>query len=558
MNLPNDEIIFVTEASDEFLHLTRTCIYTFTKENTWFDGTILLLTHKSIPFSNKSMLQLKKVYDKIEIKVIDDNPIIDYIISSNPRFGKDSSLLLDILKFSLFELPNKILYSSYYSVFLKQVSLMLIEDSMAIHRRGLSIFYKDSSIIFDNNQMLDIISEISAPITSTSLEQTFTDLIAANEVESILPEHMLILSTTITDKKYNQLSPKLKSASVVLFNSIKNKSTLYSKIDRLWQFLNKSSTKSINRPVYYTNKEVTAMRNRLKTVASNKRRKQNYRLPKPSAPKLGATYIVFDGVELLESSISCIRESVDFICVVYQKTSWFGAKIKKEDLDELHELKSRGLIDSLIEFSSFAPIYGASTKSKISKAKGYETAKRDASLNECLKNGCTHYICLDVDEFYDPETFKEAKEYIYDNEVHYSACKYLNYVTPTLHRGLSAMYVPFICRITKTSRNGKRFFVRTDPTRGVYTAHAVKTMAFNSNKIIMHHMETVRKDIYRKYESTTRLNLNRSKIKELSHIIDSVDDSQSNIRFNRIIYEASREFKLIKTKNKFNIRYTEW
>ena len=81
MNLSKDEIIFVTEANDQFLHLTRTCIHTFIKENIWFDGTILLLTHNTVPFSNKSLAQLTKIYPKIEIKAISNNPIIDYIIS---------------------------------------------------------------------------------------------------------------------------------------------------------------------------------------------------------------------------------------------------------------------------------------------------------------------------------------------------------------------------------------------------------------------------------------------------------------------------------------------
>ena len=40
--------------------------------------------------------------------------------------------------------------------------------------------------------------------------------------------------------------------------------------------------------------------------------------------KLGVSYNVFDGEELLESSIKSIRDNVDHISVVYQTISNFG------------------------------------------------------------------------------------------------------------------------------------------------------------------------------------------------------------------------------------------
>ena len=59
---------------------------------------------------------------------------------------------------------------------------------------------------------------------------------------------------------------------------------------------------------------------------------------------LGVSYNVFDGEEHLENSILCIRENVDFICVVYQVTSNYGEF--REDLEPyLLDLKQRGLID---------------------------------------------------------------------------------------------------------------------------------------------------------------------------------------------------------------------
>ena len=67
---------------------------------------------------------------------------------------------------------------------------------------------------------------------------------------------------------------------------------------------------------------------------------------------LGVSYSVFDGIELLESSIKQIRQHVDFIDVQYQLKSWFGKPIKLKDMQTLLDLQNRGLIDSLSLFNN--------------------------------------------------------------------------------------------------------------------------------------------------------------------------------------------------------------
>ena len=44
-------------------------------------------------------------------------------------------------------------------------------------------------------------------------------------------------------------------------------------------------------------------------------------------PKLGISYSVWDGEELLEQSIKQIRPVADYINVVWQKLSWYGRAI---------------------------------------------------------------------------------------------------------------------------------------------------------------------------------------------------------------------------------------
>jgi hypothetical protein len=72
--------------------------------------------------------------------------------------------------------------------------------------------------------------------------------------------------------------------------------------------------------------------------------------------KLGVSYIIFDGVELLESSILQIRNQVDWISVIYQDRSWFGDRAPASIKVELNRLVSKGLIDELIPFTNFTPL----------------------------------------------------------------------------------------------------------------------------------------------------------------------------------------------------------
>lgn len=273
--------------------------------------------------------------------------------------------------------------------------------------------------------------------------------------------------------------------------------------------------------------------------------------------KLGVSYIVFDGAELLESSIDQIREHVDFIQVIYQSISWFGAPIKPADLELMKKLKTSGKIDELTIFDKFITLRSAGHRDII-KAKSFEMAKRQLGLTSCLNQGCSHYLSMDVDEFYISSQFKEAKDFIIQNAIDLSAAGFINYVNlPTLHRGLSGMFVPFICKISTSSKMNRGFFVKCDPTRGIVTP-GKRTHRFNPSMIKMHHMETVRKDLKSKYDATTRGIFQRNKTNALVSNIKSVTESTTHFGFNKIIFPGTDSGPLHKVDNIFNIPYKTW
>jgi hypothetical protein len=273
--------------------------------------------------------------------------------------------------------------------------------------------------------------------------------------------------------------------------------------------------------------------------------------------KLGVSYIVFDGVELLEHSIKQIRKHVDYIQVVYQTESWFGHPIKNEDLIILNSLKVSGLVDELSKFSNFTPLRDSLANS-IAKAKTYEREKRYFGLKSAIKKGCTHYLCMDVDEFYIEEQFANAKSEVEKNDYGLTAARFINYVKlPTLHRGYDPSRVPFICKVDESSAMTSRFFVKCDPTRGI-ASNVKTTHEFDHEFITMHHMETVRKDLKIKYEATTRAIFKRASANTLIDSINRVSHKKPELDFNKIIFPSLGKIRLKSCENIFEIPYDEW
>lgn len=273
--------------------------------------------------------------------------------------------------------------------------------------------------------------------------------------------------------------------------------------------------------------------------------------------KLGVAYIVFDGIELLEHSIRQIRSHVDHINVIYQNHSWFGAPVSKEDLIMLKALMSSKLIDELTLFSDFSTVRDKSRQG-IMRAKGYERSKRQLGLSIALNRGCTHYLCMDVDEFYKSEEFSRAKSEIISKGYTQTAVRLINYVNiPTIHRGYDSIRVPFICRIDRSTKMSPSFFVKCDPTRGL-TGTGKNRHEFAPAFITMHHMETVRKNLKLKYDSTTRAVFARARTSELLNSIKTVNEKSTNFSFKKIIFPGLGSIKLTRCENLFNIPYQEW
>lgn len=229
-----------------------------------------------------------------------------------------------------------------------------------------------------------------------------------------------------------------------------------------------------------------------------------WRSQKNKTMRLGAAYNLFDGEELLAASIRSIRSNVDFVCVVYQDVSNSGEKRKTSLKPFLDDLVAESLIDRIVLF----------TPPKHLSRQECEKSKRLIGIEECKRNGCTHFLDMDTDEFYRNDEFRKAKEFIVANDIDVSAASIIEYVkSPRFRLVYNYMYspcenpidyvfyVPFICRITKKPFVGM-FPCYVDPTRGIFRQG--KFYLFSKHKIAMHHMSTVRKDLARKLRNSAQ------------------------------------------------------
>lgn len=211
--------------------------------------------------------------------------------------------------------------------------------------------------------------------------------------------------------------------------------------------------------------------------------------------KLAAIYNVFDGEELLPASISCIIDHVDLIVIVWQDISNFG-----EAYDPIRKYYTPD------EFAGH-------DWNKIFLLKYYPDQKLGGMQNECLKRnlgmrvalrkGCTHYLHIDCDEFY--EDFSLAKD-MYLNAGHAgSVCRMETYFKkPTLKLDKPEDYfVPFIHELKPGTVVGDmtwwnpKYPFYVDPTRHANMTDVVELPIF------MHHYSWVRKDIGRKIRNSS-------------------------------------------------------
>ena len=226
--------------------------------------------------------------------------------------------------------------------------------------------------------------------------------------------------------------------------------------------------------------------------------------------KLGISYNIFDGEELLEGSIRQIIDHVDYISVVYQIISNHGNPCSKSLIDTLYFLKKENLVNTIICYN---PLKCEPMVNEINK--------RNIGLELSKKYKCTYHLNIDCDEYYISKEFAQAKKIVANNNYDSTACKMINYFKSWEYQidyNIDCN-VPFIHKT-----NGKYEFginpLYADPTRQINITSNI--YHFTRDVIQMHHGSYIRNNIRRKIE-------NSSAKDKVSVNIDKLINSHNNV-----------------------------
>jgi hypothetical protein len=206
--------------------------------------------------------------------------------------------------------------------------------------------------------------------------------------------------------------------------------------------------------------------------------------------KLGYMINAFDASELLEGVLTEIRDQIDYVGAVWQAKSYWQNPMAKDDMEELQRLKKIGLIDELIEFKPNFAKY----------SREQECDKRNMAIDVAKKNGCSHVISADADEFYDADQFEYGINLIEEKGYTTTYCSYVNYYRDFEHY-LVYPFRPFVPWVHSTFFNYTYQGPApgpTDPTRRINNPSNIGTYIFEDQELRMGHAAWVRKDIRKK------------------------------------------------------------
>lgn len=208
--------------------------------------------------------------------------------------------------------------------------------------------------------------------------------------------------------------------------------------------------------------------------------------------KLGISYMLFDGEELLEFALKSIRKNIDHISVTYQTTSYFGNPAGPDLIPLLKRLENDNLIDELIHYEPNLSITPKENELKL----------RNLGLNASRKAECTHHISADVDEFYDPQQLESAKKIMEEGDYDFSVA-YLDtyYKHPTfLISPDQKLFVSFIHPVNNEYNANPIFPFQIETTRKFINCK--KYRIFSREEFVIHHMSYIRKDIRKKFQNS--------------------------------------------------------
>lgn len=268
--------------------------------------------------------------------------------------------------------------------------------------------------------------------------------------------------------------------------------------------------------------------------------------------KLGIAYNVFDGEELLPYSLQCIRDTADYIVVVYQSISNFGNE-NKNLLPLLEKLQKQNLIDELVEYKPLLNVVDE-IGNFLKLGSLNEQRKRNIGLEKCLENDCTIFSSMDTDEMYLSNSYNNAYKDFVDMGYDSSFCQMQTYYKkPDMVVNPSESYfVPLFYKISGKRKNLRFEFIhdyqiKCDGTRMIKAGFP---KVYSRDEIEMHHFSYVRNNIESKVYNSSAQMSDIEKNKVITYFNNWKEGDKAFFLGNQI-------FDLKKSTNLFGINFSD-
>jgi hypothetical protein len=190
------------------------------------------MVHPELPLSSTNLDHLRLLYSDID--VIQVGSIFSNLKVNSPnRLDKIySSLKLNVFTIS----TENTLYFSSISIVVNPIT-SLLKLGTAFRSIDWSVMYLDVppvifSSVADDPQLL-----ASSNLPET-LSQILPDILVFSNTD-------IVISSTVTDQKFNQLGHTLNNSKIIVYDNITRSSSNYSKIGRVWLEKNKTSTATV-------------------------------------------------------------------------------------------------------------------------------------------------------------------------------------------------------------------------------------------------------------------------------------------------------------------------
>lgn len=240
---------------------------------------------------------------------------------------------------------------------------------------------------------------------------------------------------------------------------------------------------------------------------------------------LAAIINCWDGIELLRGCLNCMNGHVDHYIIVWQPRSNFG-----EEYNPLQDIQQATEGFENVHLIQYVPVMYKREHTGMRN----EKAKRNLGLEYAKKLHSTHFLHIDVDEYY--EDFGAAKQAYIDSNHHGSVVKMWTYFKKPTWRleQPENYYAPFIHTLTQNTFVAPQYTFYVDRTRRVNQMDVIVLEG-----VMMHHFSWVRKDIARKCRN--------SSAKNLSQHLGEYETAQPGKRL------AMYDQRLVEVPNIFNI-----